>query len=162
MKTPGMKRDLALFLQAVTVLVGLAVLGFLLWEPHVEGRNAHATTFEIYFKDPFLAYVYAGAIPFFMALYRAFGLFGQLRREGTFSAATVNALRGIKRCAQAMLGFVAGGVIIIFMFGDPDDRPAGFFMNALVALAAGAIATAMARFARNLQVALSRPDGRQT
>ena len=63
-----MKNSSALLLQGVTVLVGIAVLAFLLWEPHIEGRNAHATTFEIYFKDPFLAYVYLGSAPFFVAL----------------------------------------------------------------------------------------------
>jgi hypothetical protein len=59
-----MKRSSALFLQAAIVLIGIGALAFLLWEPHIEGRNAHATTFEIYFKDPFLAYVYVGSIPF--------------------------------------------------------------------------------------------------
>ncbi len=49
------------------VFLGIGALGFLLWEPHLEGRNAHATTFEIYFHDPFLAYVYVGSIPFFVA-----------------------------------------------------------------------------------------------
>src|SRR4029079_14915748 len=63
---PNMKRSSALFLQAAIVPIGIAVGAFLLWEPRLEGRNAHATTFEIYFKDPFLAYVYLGSIPFFV------------------------------------------------------------------------------------------------
>jgi hypothetical protein len=53
-----------MFLQVVIVLIGIGVLAFMLWEPHVEGRNAHATVFEIYFHDPFLAYAYIGSIPF--------------------------------------------------------------------------------------------------
>jgi hypothetical protein len=61
MKTPSMKSSSALFLQVVIVLMGIGALGLMLWEPHLEGRNAHATTFEIYFKDPFLAYVYVGS-----------------------------------------------------------------------------------------------------
>lgn len=44
-----------MFLQAVVVLIGIGALAFLLWEPHLKGRNANATTFEIYFNDPFLA-----------------------------------------------------------------------------------------------------------
>lgn len=40
----------------VVVLGGIGALAFMLWEPHLEGRNAHAGLFEIYFKDPFLAY----------------------------------------------------------------------------------------------------------
>jgi hypothetical protein len=161
MNAPGMKGSSALFLQVVIVLVGLGTLGLMLWEPHLEGRNAQATIFEIYFRDPFLAYVYVGSIPFFVALHRAFGLFGDVRRIGTFSRATVNALRTIKRCAIAIIGFVAGAVIFIIMLGDGEDRPGGIFMSVLVALAASLMAGAAAMFARNLQGALSRAEGRQ-
>jgi hypothetical protein len=77
-----MRRISASFLQAAVVLIGIGSLALMLWEPHIEGRNAHATTFEIYFKDPFLAYVYVGSIPFFVALYRASGLFGHARKMG--------------------------------------------------------------------------------
>ncbi|MES2469505.1 MAG: DUF2975 domain-containing protein [Verrucomicrobiota bacterium] len=71
----------------------------MLWEPHIEGRNAHATTFEIYFNDPFLAYAYVGSIPFFVALYRSFRLFGHVRQSGAFSQGSVDDLRVIRRCA---------------------------------------------------------------
>jgi hypothetical protein len=161
MKTPSMKSSSALFLQGVIVLIGIGILGWMLWEPHLEGRNAHATIFEIYFKDPFLAYVYAGSIPFFLALHRAFGLFGNVRRKGAFSQATLNALRAIKYCAIAIIGFVTGGVIFILMFGDRDDRPAGIFMSVLVFFAASVIASTAAMFARNLRSALKRAEERQ-
>ena len=147
-----------MFLQAVVVLIGAAILTFLLGEPHLEGRNAHATTFEIYFNDPFLAYVYVGSIPFFVAVYRAFGLLGQFRRNGAFSQETVNALRAIKRCAFIVIGFVAGGAVIILINGDPDDRPAGFFMSFLFTFAASAVALTAAVFERNLQRAIGRRD----
>lgn len=140
------------------VLVGISTLAFMLWEPHIEGRNAHATLFEIYFKDPFLAYVYVGSTPFFIALHRAFTLFGHVRRSGAFSQVTVDALRTIKHCALALIGFVAGASVFIVIYGDKEDRPAGVFMSALVTLAAVIIATAAAMFARNLQVALKRSD----
>jgi hypothetical protein len=151
-----MKRTPALFLQAALVLVGIGMLGFLLWEPHLEGRNAHATTFEIYFMDPFLAYVYLGSVPFFAALYRAFRLFGHLRRAGAPSQVTVDALRAIQRCGLAMLCFVAGGVVLILIFGDKEDRPAGIFMSFLVASAAGLIATVATIFARKIPPVGSR------
>jgi hypothetical protein len=155
-----MKSNSALFLQAVIVLIGISALAFLLWEPHIEGRNAHATTFEIYFKDPFLAYVYVGSIPFFVALYRAFGLVGHVRENGAFSQVTVDAVRAIKHCMMVFIGFVAGGVVFIIMFGDKDDRPAGIFMSFLVAFPSSVIAIAAAMFARNLQNALRRSEGR--
>src|SRR5829696_4569491 len=71
-KAPLMKRSSTAFLQTVIVLIGIGALAFMLWEPHVEGRNAHATPFEIYFKDPFLAFAYVGSAPFFVAHYQAF------------------------------------------------------------------------------------------
>ena len=67
-----MKKSYIIILQATVVLIGMAALAFLLWEPLVEGRNAHATLFEVYFEDPFLAYAYIGSLPFFIALYHAF------------------------------------------------------------------------------------------
>jgi len=154
-----MHRSSASFVQAGVVLIGIVTLAFLLWEPHLEGRNAHATTFEIYFHDPFLAYVYLGSVPFFVALYRAFVLFGHAGRTGRFTQATVEALRTIKRCAITLLGFVAGAVAIIIMTGDPDDRPAGIFMSLLVTLGSSIIAIAAATFARKVETALNRTEG---
>ena len=141
------------FLQAVIVLIGIGALVVMLWEPHIEGRNAHATLFEIYFKDPFLVYAYIASIPFFIALYQAFKVLEYVRQNKTFSQATVKALRTIKFCALAIIGFVAVSVIFI-MFADRDDRPAGVFMRILIAFPSIVIATAAAIFERILQNAV--------
>src|SRR5262245_23818019 len=114
-----------IFLQAVIVLIGIGALALMLWEPHIEGRNAHATLFEIYFNDPFLAYAYLASIAFFAALYQAFKVLGYIRQNKAFSQATVKALRTIKFCALAIIVFVAVGELFI-MLGDSDDRQAGF------------------------------------
>jgi hypothetical protein len=149
-----MKRNAALFLQVAVVLFGVGVLALMLGEPHLEGRNDHATTFEVYFHDPFLAYVYVGSIPFFVAVYRAFGLLGHVRRTGAFSQVTVDALRGIKCCAFSLLGFVTGAIVIIIGFGDEEDWSGGVFMCFLAFLATSVVAIAATMFARNLQSAL--------
>src|SRR5215204_7813598 len=91
-----MKRSSPLFLQLVIVLIGIGAFALMLWEPHVEGRNAHATLFEIYFNDPFLAYAYLASIPFFVALYQAVTLLGYIGRNKVFSLDSVKALRTIK------------------------------------------------------------------
>lgn len=148
-----MKRSSTVFLQVVIVLIGIGVLALMLWEPHVEGRNAHSTLFEIYFKDPFLAYAYIASIPFFIALYQAFKVLEYVRQDKIFSQATVKALRTIKYCAIAIIGFVA--VSVIFMiFADDDDRPAGVFMRILIAFPSIVVATAAAMFERISQNAL--------
>jgi len=149
---PPIKRGSTAFLQAVLVLIGIAVLAFLLWEPHVEGVNAHATFFELYF-DVFVAYAYVASIPFFVALYQAFKVLGYARRNQVFSQDAVKALRTIKYCALALIGFVA--VSILFMIhGDRDDRPAGVFMRLLITFPSIVVATEAAMFERILQNAV--------
>lgn len=151
-----MKLGAALLLQVATVLLGLVVLVFLLGEPHLEGRNAQATLVQIYFQDPFLAYVYVGSIPFFLALHRAFRLGGQFRRGESRGTDTVQGLRAIRRCALLLLGFVAGGMVLILRFGDREDRPAGVFLGLLSAAAALAMAAVASRLARRVKRALER------
>jgi cytochrome bd-type quinol oxidase subunit 2 len=148
-----MKRSSTIFLQVVIVLIGVGALALILWEPHIEGRNAHATLFEIYFKDPFLGYAYIASIPFFVALYQAFKVLGYAGQNKVFSQAAVKALRTIKFCAISIVGFVAVSVIFL-MFGDEDDRPAGVFMRILITFGSIVIATAAAMFERVLQSAV--------
>ena len=84
-----MNRGASLFLRAVVVLIGIGALALLLWEPHLEGRNANATLFAIYFKDPFLAYVYFASIAFFVGLFQAFKMLGYAGRNKEFSPSAV-------------------------------------------------------------------------
>src|SRR5262245_53704135 len=148
----NMKRSPAIFLQGVVVLVGIGAIALLLGEPHTEGRNKHATLLETY-SDPFLAYVYLGSIPFFVALYQAFKVLGYAGRNAVFTPAAVRALRTIKTCAVAVIGLV-GASVLFMAFGDPDDRPAGVFMRVLVAFPSAVVATAAAVFERILQNAV--------
>jgi hypothetical protein len=148
-----MKKGSAIFLQAVIVLIGVGAMAFLLGEPHLEGRNTHATLFEIYFKDPFLAYAYVAAIPFFVALYQAFKVLGYPGQNKVFSPEAVKAVRTIKYCALAIIGFVV--VSVVFMpLSDPDDGPPGVVMRLLVTFGAVVVATAAAVFERVLQNAV--------
>ena len=152
-KTPPMKRSSAAFLQTVVVLIGIGALALMLWEPHIEGRNKHATPFQIYFKDPFLAYAYVASIPFFVALYQAFKVLGYAGQNKVFSQEAVNAVRTIKYCALAIIGFVA--VSVLFMISaDRDDRPAGLFMRILITFPSIVVAAAAAMFERVLQNAV--------
>jgi hypothetical protein len=149
-----MKRSSTIFLQIVIVLIGIGALALLLWEPRIEGRNAHATNFEMYFKDPFLALVYIGSIPFFAALYQAFKVLGYAGQNKIFSQAAVKALRIIKYCALAIIGFVAVEETIILLNHGNDDAAGGVFMGVLITFGSAVIATAAAVFERILQNAV--------
>jgi hypothetical protein len=150
-----MKRGSTIFLQAVILLLGVGVFTFLLWEPHLEGRNVHATLFEIYFKDPFLAYIYLAFVPFFVALYQAFKLLGYARRNEIFSQHSVRALRIIKYCAMTTALFIVGAEAYIFIFvRGTDDVAGGVMMGAFIIFVSAIIATGAAVFERILQNAV--------
>lgn len=150
-----MKQVLAILLQAVTVLIGIGALALLLWEPQVEGVNAHASTlYEIYFDDPFLALVYVGAIPFFIAIYKIFRVLGYVRENKTFSQRTVKALQVIKYCAIAIIGFVAVEEIFIMLNHGSDDVAGGVAMGILITFGSIVVATAAGVFERTLQRAV--------
>ena len=156
-----MKKSSTIFLQVVIVALGMGVLIALLWEPHLEGRNVHATLFEIYFKDPFLAYVYLGSIPFFVGLHQAFKVLGYAGQNKVFSQAAVSALRTIKYCALITAGAIvaADTFLVIHARLYPEigatDGPEGAVMLGIVATFASiVVATAAAVFERVLQSAV--------
>lgn len=150
-----MKRSSTIFLQAVIVLIGIGALALLLWEPHLEGVNANATTLaQIYFDDPFLILVYLGSIPFFVALYQAFKVLGYAGRNKVFSPAAVKALRLIKYCAIVIIGFVVVEEIFIILNHGDDDAAGAISMGMLITFGSIVIATAAAMFERILQKAV--------
>lgn len=146
-----MKRSSTILLQAVLVLVGIGVLVLMLWEPHIEGRNVGATVFEIYFKDPFLAYAYIASVSIFVALYQAYKILGNVRQNKSFSRATVNAFRTIKHCAQTLVAFVVGAEAYLLIVRPGDDIAGGVFIGLLIIFASGVVATAAALFENLLQ-----------
>jgi hypothetical protein len=147
-----MKRASTIFLQALVLVFGVGVLALLLWEPQLEGRNVNATQFEIYFKDPFLAYIYLAFVPFFVGLYEAFKILGYARRNEIFSQRSVRALRIIKYCALTTATFIVGAEAYIFIFvRGTDDAAGGVMMGAFIIFVSAIIATAAAVFERRLQ-----------
>jgi hypothetical protein len=142
-----------MFLRAVLVLIGVGALALLLLEPQTEGRNAHATTFEIYFEDPFLAYVYLASIALFVALYQAFKVLGYAGHTTMLSPVGVNRLRTIRVCAIVIIGFVAGAELIVILSRN-DDPQGGFFIGGLIAFVSTVVATAMSVLERTLQTAV--------
>ena len=151
-----MNRSASIFLQIVIVLFGLAVLAFLLWEPQVEGVNKNRTNFEIYFQDPLLAVVYAGSVPFFVALYQAIGVLGYVGKDQVFSQEVVKALRIIRYCALAIMGFAVLVGLSIVLSGNLDEENPGvpIFMGLLVSVPSIVVATVAAMCERIVQHAV--------
>ena len=150
-----MKNSSTILLRAVVILVGIGVLALMLWEPHLEGRNAHATLFEIYFKDPFLAYAYSASICFFAALYQIFKLLGFVGRGEAFSQPSLKALRTVKYCAMALVAFIFAAQCYLFVVvRGEDDIAGGVAMSTFMILVCVVIATVAAVFQRRVQSAL--------
>lgn len=145
-----MRRGGVIFFQILIALFGVGVLALMLWEPHLEGRNIGATLFEVYFRDPFLAYVYVGSLPFFVALYQTFAVLGHVGRGEASSPAAVRALRIIRYCAIALTVFIAGAEVFILL-GESDDAAGGVAMGVLAMVGVAIIATVATVLERTLR-----------
>jgi hypothetical protein len=152
----SIKQSSTLFLQAVIILIGVGALALMLLEPQLEGRNAHATFFQIYLNDPFLAYAYIASVAFFVALFQAFKLLGYIGQNKVFSQAAVNTLMVIKYCAFITAGAIVAADIYIRITADSSkDDPAGAMMLGIVAtFVSVVIGAAAAVFGRTLQSAV--------
>ncbi len=101
-------------LQVLIVIMGVGAIIVLLWEPQIEGRNSHATQFEIYFKDPFLMVAYLASISFFVSLYQVYKLLGYIRINNFRSQKSIKALKIIKYCAITLIVFALAAEIYFF------------------------------------------------
>ena len=151
-----MKKSSTLFLQIVLVILGAAVLAALLIEPHFEGRNMHATFFAVYYKDPFLAYVYLMSIPFFVGLYQACRVLGLVGKNQIFSLEAVKALRTIKYCAfiTATAILAADAFLMVVARTTGEDAAGAVMMGIVATFASVVVGTAAAVFEKVLQNAV--------
>lgn len=151
-----MKRIPIIFLQAVVIITGIAALTFMLWEPHIEGRNIDSTLFEIYFKDPFLIYVYIASMSFFGGLYQVFKLLRYIGQNNLFTQNSLSALRTIKHCAIALITFVLGAEAYFFIVqsNKGEDIAGGVMIGFFMIFIALIIATMVTLFEKILQNAV--------
>lgn len=89
-----------------------------------------------------------------MALCQAFKVLGYAGQNKVFSPAAVKALRNIKYCAIAIIGFIVVEEIFIMLNHSSDDPAGGFFMGVLITFGSIVVATVAAMFERILQSAV--------
>jgi hypothetical protein len=146
-----MKPRSTVFLQAVTVLIGIVALAIMIRLPLTEGRAENLDLFRIYL-DPFILYGYAASIAFFVALYKAFKLLGYIGQNKVFSLNSVKTLRSIRHCAILLSILIVMAGIYIRVFHAKDDDPAGFLAICMVTTFVSiVVATASAVFEKILQ-----------
>ena len=147
-----MKKTEIVFLKTVVLLIGFIALFLLIRFPQLEGVNVNNDLFTIYFKDPFLAYVYIGSIAFFVAIYQTFKLLGNIANDTLYSEGSIKALRNIKYCAMTIVGFIIGAeaYIIINMAGS-DDIAGGVAMGVFITFGSIVVAVAADVFRKILE-----------
>jgi len=133
------------------IVVGIFVLIFMLWEPHLEGRNIDSSIFEVYFKDPFLAYVYTASIAFFVALYQAYRLIVNVDKNRVVSIDSMNSLRIIKKSGRVLLVFVLGVMGYLIIVRPEEDITGGIFMSLLAIVVSGAISIVASKYEKTLK-----------
>ncbi len=151
-----MKKGATVFLQLVLVLIGISIFVWLLWFPHIEGRNVNVTLFQMYFKDPFLAYIYVSSIPFFVGLYQAIEILGYVRRNNVISQSAVSALQKIKYCALITAGAIvaADTFLMIAARSNGEDAAGAVMLGLIITFLSIIIGAAAAVFERILQNAV--------
>lgn len=146
-----MKNIPTVSLQIAIALIGVVALIILIWFPLTEGRATNLGLISIY-SDPFILYGYITSIPFFITLYRAFKLLGNIRRNMLLSSPSVKALKSIKYCAIILGILITAAGLYVKITHNKDDDPAGFLgICTLTIFASMVIATTAALFERKLQ-----------
>ena len=149
-----MKRISIMFLQAVIVLIGVVALIIMIRFPLTEGRAKNLDMFHVY-ADPFILYGYASSIVFFVALYKAFKLFGYIGQNRVFSLSSLETLKSIKYCAIVLCVLIMIAGLYIKIFHNKEDDPAGFLALCIVATFGSiVVATTAAIFEKILQNAI--------
>lgn len=157
-----MKKNMVMFFQAIIVLIGIGALAILLWEPHLEGRNAHATLMQIYFHDPFLAYAYIASIAFFVALIHAFKLLRCAGQHTFFSQQAVKSVQTIKNCARMLIGFISLPVVYLFIVRPDDDIAGGVVIGSFLIAVFAIIAALTAKYEKHLQYVINSNSKKMT
>ncbi len=154
MDTAPIKRAPTLFLKAVVVLIGAAVLVlcvFLFPLVYVELMKLPELAHLIY---PALIGFYATVIPFFFALYQTFKLLHNIDTNNAFSELSVHALRKIKYCAIAMSVLYAMVLPLVVVLSEMDDAPGGVVIGFAIVVAPLVVATFAAVLQKLIQSAV--------
>jgi len=155
MPNASIKRVPTLFLKAVVVLIGAAVLAVVIISfPNVwQGapREWPQLTSVLY---PGLIGIYATVVPFLYALYQILKLLHSIDTNTAFSEASVKSLSIIKYCAVAMSVLYAMALPLAFIVAQLDDAPGLVLMATAFACSPLVVATFAAVLQKLVQSAV--------
>lgn len=136
-------------MRVALVIVSLIVLALCIFI--LPSAIASDTTGGYY---PIIFGMYITAIPFFIALYKAWKLLGHIEANSAFSNTSIRALRYIKCCAFTISALYAGGMPYIYFVADQDDAPGVLAISLVITFASLVISFFAAVLQKLLQNAL--------
>lgn len=146
-----MKRE-TIFLKLAVILMGVPILALCIFVvPGIASFAAELYPEMAYLKYLILINIYAGAIPFYFALYQTFKLLGYIDKNNAFSERSVKVLKTIKYCAVLISGLYVVGMPLYYLIAERDDAP-GIIVIGLVIIFASIV---IAVFAAVLQKLLT-------
>ncbi|MBL8159274.1 DUF2975 domain-containing protein [Candidatus Saccharibacteria bacterium] len=131
-----MKKGSTLILRGVVVLLGLIILGLLVFV-----LPAGLMTDRTGFYKPILLGLYVPAIPFFIALWQTMKLLGHIDTNTAFTRAAVGCLGAIKYCAVVIATLFLIGLPYIYYAAQLDDAPGVMAIGCIIIFASFVIAT---------------------
>ncbi|MBP1933107.1 DUF2975 domain-containing protein [Ammoniphilus resinae] len=109
-----MKKGTTTFLKIAVFIIGLLVIVFCsFWLPGLASEAAAMNPEYAYLKLPVLIGLYLTAIPFFLALNRAWRLLNDIESGNAFSERSVIFLRHIKNCAGSIIFLYVAGILLL-------------------------------------------------
>ena len=133
-----MKRE-TLFLKFVIVLIGIPILALCIFGlPWLTNNPVNPDYAHILY--PIIIGMYVSAIPFYIALYKAFGLLNYIDKNIAFSELSVKALKHIKYCAITISTLYVVMMPFVFLVAEKDDAPGLIIFGTFPIFASMAIA----------------------
>ncbi|GED00905.1 DUF2975 domain-containing protein [Bacillus atrophaeus] len=150
-----MKRGTTLFLKIAVFLIGIPVLALCIFlVPEIANFAAEFYPDIVYIKYLVLINLYASAIPFYFALYKAFKLLSYIDKNKAFSELSVRALKNIKYCAITISILFVMGMPLFYLMAEKDDAPGIILIGLVVIFASMVIAVFAAVLQKLLKEAI--------
>ncbi|USK30716.1 DUF2975 domain-containing protein [Bacillus sp. CMF21] len=148
-----MKHGSTLFLKIAVFLIGTPVLALCIFGlPWLANNPANPDYAHILY--PILIGMYVSAIPFYIALYKAFKLLSYIDKNQAFSELSVKALKKIKFCAMTISGLYVVIMPFVFLVAELDDAPGLIIIGMVPIFASMVIAVFAAVLQRLLKEAI--------
>lgn len=151
-----MKQVSTFFLKLAVIFIGIPVLALCVFLVPKIGNFAGELYPDItYMKSLVLIDMYAAAIPFYFALYRAFNLLSYIDKNQAFSELSVKALKNIKYCALTISTLYLLGMPLCYLMAERVDPPSFIPIGLVIIFASMVIAVFAAVLQRLLQEAIN-------